>query len=96
MWGGDHRLDWINTYPFNVLSNHFKTKAFCGHLKAKGDVVIGHDVWIASEAFILSGVTLEDGAVIAARFVVTQHIPPYVIFGGVSARLIKYRLDARI
>jgi acetyltransferase-like isoleucine patch superfamily enzyme len=53
MLGGEHRSDWITTYPFNVLCEH--AHCFTGHPKSKGDVVIGNDVWIGSRALILSG-----------------------------------------
>ena len=57
----------------------------------KGDIVIGNDVWIGYEAVILAGVTVGDGAVIAARAVVTKDVPPYTIVGGVPARPIRRR-----
>ena len=48
---------------------------------------IGNDVWIGHEAFILPGVTVGDGAVIAGRSVVTADVPPYTIAGGNPARV---------
>lgn len=90
--GGEHRSDWVTTYPFNVLwpkvAGHIK-----GHPRTKGDVIIGNDVWIATGAFILSGVTIGDGAVIAAHAVVTKDVPPYAIVGGNPAKIIRYRFD---
>lgn len=61
----------------------------------KGDIVIGNDVWIGYEAVILAGVRIGDGAVIAARAVVTRDVPPYTIVGGVPARTIRPRFDER-
>ncbi|RMF98059.1 MAG: acyltransferase [Candidatus Schekmanbacteria bacterium] len=55
------------------------------------DIVIGNDVWIGANCVILSGVTIGDGAVIAAGAVVTKDIPPYTIAGGVPAKVIKQR-----
>ncbi len=89
--GGEHRLDWVTTYPFNVLWG--TAKHYAGHPKTKGDVVIGNDVWIGAEALILSGVTVGDGAVIGARAVVTKDVPAYAIVAGNPARLIKYRFE---
>ena len=60
----------------------------------KGDIVIGNDVWIGYEAVIMAGVRIGDGAVIAARAVVTRDVPPYTIVGGVPARVIRRRFDA--
>jgi chloramphenicol O-acetyltransferase type B len=56
--GGEHRIDWVTTFPFNVLWE--EAKHISGHPKTKGNVVIGHDVWIGVEAIILSGVTIGD------------------------------------
>ena len=50
------------------------------------DVVIGNDVWIGRDSLILAGTSIGDGAVIAARSVVTSDVPPYAVVGGVSAR----------
>lgn len=57
----------------------------------KGDIVVGNDVWIGYEAVILAGVTIGDGAIIAARAVVTGDVPPYTIVGGVPAKPIRRR-----
>jgi acetyltransferase-like isoleucine patch superfamily enzyme len=89
--GGEHRPDWVTTYPFSVLWE--KGRHLPGHPASKGDVVIGNDVWIGAEAMILSGVTIGDGAVIGARSVVTKDVPPYAIVGGNPARLIRMRFD---
>lgn len=90
--GGEHRPDWITTYPFNAMwseiAGHIQ-----GHPKSKGNVVIGHDVWIGMDALILSGVTIGDGAVIGAKSVVTKDVPPYAIVAGNPARIKRYRFD---
>lgn len=52
---------------------------------------VGNDVWIGHGAFILPGVTIGDGAVVAAMSVVTKDVPPYAIVGGVPAKVIRYR-----
>lgn len=56
---------------------------------SKGSVVIGKNVWIGEKATILSGVTIGDGAVIAANSVVTKNVPPYSVVGGVPAKIIR-------
>lgn len=58
-------------------------------LYIKGPVHIGNNVWIGDRACILSGVTIGDGAVIAANAVVTKDVPSYSIVGGVPAKIIK-------
>lgn len=56
-----------------------------------GDVVVGHHVWIAYRAVIMPGVTIGDGAVIAAGSVVTTDVEPWCIYGGIPARKIGER-----
>jgi len=56
-------------------------------------VVIGRDVWLGTRVVVLAGVTIGDGAVVAAGSVVTKDVPPMAIVGGVPARLLKYRND---
>lgn len=55
------------------------------------DIIIGNDVWIGANCVVLSGVTIGDGAVIAAGAVVSKDIPPNTIAGGIPAKVIKYR-----
>ena len=54
-------------------------------------VRIEEDVWVGAGAFILNGVTVRRGAIVAAGAVVTKDVPPYAIVGGVPAKIIKYR-----
>jgi acetyltransferase-like isoleucine patch superfamily enzyme len=55
--------------------------------------VIGKDVWVGSSSIILTGITIGDGAIVAAGSVVTKNIEPYAIVGGVPAKFIKYRFE---
>jgi maltose O-acetyltransferase len=57
-------------------------------------VVIGDDVWIGTRAIVLPGVTVGDGAIIAAGAVVTAPVPSRAIVGGNPARIIRYREGA--
>lgn len=91
MLGGEHRSDWVTTYPFNVLCE--QAYCFTGHPATKGDVIIGNDVWIGRKALILSGVTIGDGAVIGAYSVVAKDIGPYSIVAGNPAKLYRLRFD---
>lgn len=54
---------------------------------------VGHHCWIGTGAMVLQGVTIGDGAVVAAGAVVTKDIPPYEIWGGVPAKYIGKRTD---
>lgn len=92
--GGNHRMDWVSTYPFNALIDKFPTaKSIQGHPATKGDVIIGNDVWIGYGTTIMSGLTIENGAVIAAYSVITKNIGAYEVWGGNPARFIKKRFN---
>jgi acetyltransferase-like isoleucine patch superfamily enzyme len=52
-------------------------------------IIIGDHVWIGTNAIILKGVTIGDGAVVAAGAVVTRNVPPKTLVGGVPARVIR-------
>lgn len=92
--GGNHRPDWITTYPFPVFPERWPTaQKIHGHPSTNGDVIIGNDIWIGSNATIMSGVTVGDGAVIAANSCVTSDVAPYAIVGGNPSVLIRRRFD---
>jgi len=57
----------------------------------KGQIIIQNDVWIGHGATIMSGVTVHNGACIAANSHVVKDVPPYAIVGGNPAKVIKYR-----
>jgi len=89
--GGHHRTDWISCYPFPAKIDE------ASHIRdyggTNGDVQIGSDCWISTNAMILSGVTIGDGAVVAAGAVVTKDVEPYAVVGGNPARFIKWRFQ---
>ncbi len=81
--GGNHRSEWATTYPFgHIHIEHLRGREIKGHPATNGDIVIGHDVWIATGATIMSGITVGDGAIIAANAHVVKNIGPYEIWGG--------------
>ncbi|MBP1992126.1 CatB-related O-acetyltransferase [Paenibacillus eucommiae] len=86
-----HRYDWVSTYPF-FFTPDLNENAANGYME-KGDTVVGNDVWIGSEAMIMPGVTIGDGAVIATRAVVTKNVSPYTIVGGNPAKEIRKRFS---
>ncbi|MCW6534707.1 type B chloramphenicol O-acetyltransferase [Sphingomonas lycopersici] len=88
-----HRNDWISTFPFFWMP---EVPAFAGAANGyqpAGDTIIGNDVWIGSEAIIMPGVTIGDGAVIGTRALVARDVKPYAIVGGNPARVIRKRFD---
>lgn len=92
--GGDHRLGWVSTYPFAAMAGLWpEADAPEDYHTSRGDVTIGHDVWLGSGCMILSGVTIGHGAVVAARAVVTRDVPPYAVVAGNPARVVRRRFD---
>lgn len=65
-------------------------------LKSNGGVEIGNDVWIGKSSIILSGITIGDGAVIAAGSIVTKDVEPYSVVAGIPAKLTKKRFNDNI
>lgn len=89
--GGEHPYTGILTFPFKVklLGESFESTSN-GHIK------VCDDVWIGYGATILSGVVINQGAIIAAGSVVTKSVPPYAIVGGNPVKIIKYRFSQDI
>lgn len=54
-------------------------------------IKVGDDVWIGTGAVITRGVTIHNGAVVAARAVVTEDVPANAIVAGIPARTLRYR-----
>lgn len=57
-------------------------------------VKIGNAVWIGTRVTILAGVSVGDGAVVAAGAVVTKDVPNFAVVGGIPARQIRFRFEA--
>jgi acetyltransferase-like isoleucine patch superfamily enzyme len=90
----NHRAERLSTYNFQ--KHIFRGKSIVD-VTSKGPITIGNDVWIGAKSIILSGVSIGDGAIIAAGSIVTKDVKPYAIVGGNPAKLIKFRFpDALI
>ena len=91
----NHALRSLSNYTFPLFFEEWglNKKNVASAWDNKGDIIIGNDVWIGYEAFIMAGVHIGDGAVIAARAVVTKDVPPYTIVGGTPARKIRMRFE---
>ena len=95
--GGNHRVDWITTYPFgHTHQGIFPAYNGAGHPQSNGDVVIGNDVWIGTNVTIMSGVTVGDGAVLGACSVIAKDVPPYTIVAGNPGKVVKHRFTPEI
>lgn len=86
----NHNIDYFTT---SFIHKHLLNDLVKKEITSKGDIIIGNDVWIGTKCVILSGVTIGNGAVIAANSVVTKSVPDYAIVGGNPAKIIKYRFD---
>lgn len=89
--GGEHRTDWLTTYPFPAMMKGLED--ITDYAPSKGDVTIGSDCWICAGAMILSGVTIGHGAIVAAGAVVTKDVPPFAVVGGSPCKFIRWRFD---
>jgi acetyltransferase-like isoleucine patch superfamily enzyme len=92
MLGGEHPTDRVSTYPFRVIFG-LEGAYEDGFPHAKGDIVIGSDVWIGRGARVFSGVTVGDGAVIGGNAVVASNVRPYAIVAGNPAEEIRRRFS---
>jgi phosphonate metabolism protein (transferase hexapeptide repeat family) len=96
----NHPIDRPSLHRFTYCPEYYcetadRDRAFFA--ERRGDrVVIGNDVWIGHAAIVLPGVTVGDGAVLAAGAVVTRDVAPYTIVGGVPARQIRERFSRDI
>lgn len=90
LMGGNHnhRADWFSLYPFLEMV----TASYQG----KGDTYIYDGAWIGMRAMIMPGITIGEGAIVAAGSVVTKDVPPYMMVGGSPARLIRPRFSDEI
>lgn len=91
-------------HPINLISTN---SVFYGHkpheirsdwvkpikFEERKEIEIGNDVWIGEFVTIKGGVNIGDGAIIAARALVTKDVPPYAIVAGIPAKIVKFRFD---
>ncbi|MDD3593860.1 MAG: glycosyltransferase [Candidatus Gastranaerophilales bacterium] len=91
MLGGNHPYEGFSTYPFKV-----KFFSEVSEAASKGPIIVKDDVWIGENSIIMSGITIGQGAIIAAGSLVTKDVPPYAIAGGNPAKVIKYRFEPEI
>lgn len=84
-----------NGHPTGAAARHahFRAIATTGHPAQvemrSAPITIGDDVWIGFGATIMKGVTVGDGAIIAANSVVTHDVPPFTLFAGNPAQFVR-------
>lgn len=77
MGGNRAHNDWLNYSFIESLTQAYQ---------CKGDTHLNGGCWIGMRAMIMPGVTIGEGAIVAAGSVVTQNVAPYTIVGGVRQR----------
>jgi acetyltransferase-like isoleucine patch superfamily enzyme len=101
----DHPTDWVTSSMVGYARNVHGWAELMGRpdvvpqvrfFPNRGQTKIGNDVWIGQGAFIQAGVKIDDGAIVAARSVVTKDVPDYMIVAGVPAKLIRPRFSESI
>ncbi len=86
---GDHRVDIEGRYMTSIKEDEKLPEN-------DQDIVLIGDNWIGANSTVLKGVTVGEGAIVAAGALVTKDVPPYAVVGGVPARVLKYRFNSRV
>ncbi|MUG94040.1 acyltransferase [Scytonema sp. UIC 10036] len=84
----------IGAYSYLISANHCYERRDIPIIEqgfVGAEIVIEDDVWLGTHVVVLPGVTIGQGAIVAAGSVVTKDIPPYQVWGGVPAKFIKHR-----
>ena len=95
MADANHAMAGPSTFPFPIFGGAW---AEAMPMRAmpfpeRGDTVVGNDVWLGHECLLMPGVTVGDGAIVAARAVVSRDVPPYAVVAGNPARVVRLRFS---
>lgn len=105
---GEHPARWLTTSPtvfdphrwfFYPPADHAARRLVVPRTEentdpgTRGKVSVGNDVWIGANVIIRRGVTIGDGAIVAAGAFVNRDVPPYAIVGGLPAKPLGMRFD---
>ncbi|UOG37374.1 CatB-related O-acetyltransferase [Leptospira noguchii] len=97
MNGANHKMSAFSTFPFAIFSNGWeKAMPKPADFPDKGDTIVGNDVWIGTNAIILPGVKIGDGAIIGAYSVVAKDVPAYTIVAGNPSQVIRERFSTEV
>lgn len=94
MAGANHLSSGPTTFPFPIFPGCWRDRTLetlRAHATSKGDTVVGHDVWLGRDSTVMPGITIGNGAIVAASAVVTRDVPPYAVVGGNPAKVIRQR-----
>lgn len=105
----NHPTDWVSTSPafylgdrlFDLGDDFADAAAYHNHaFEYDGPATrlqktrIGNDVWIGHGAYVAAGITIGDGAIVAARAVVVKDVPPYAVVAGNPSVIKKMRVPS--
>lgn len=93
MDNSNHQMNGFSTYPFFIFE---PWKGYEPEFPLKGDTIVGNDVWFGTNAVIMPGVKIGDGAIIGAYSVVTKDVAPYSIVAGNPAGLVRKRFSDEV
>ena len=95
---GRHPARFLSTHPVFYSSQQQAGISFVrkSQFMEHTTTVIGNDVWMGTRSFVLDGLIVGDGVIIAANAVVTKNVPPFAIVGGVPAKIIRYRFSDEV
>ena len=87
--------DFISTHPifFSTLKQAQISFVSDSYFDEYAPIKIGNDVWIGARAVIIDGVSIGDGAIVAAGSIVTKDVPAYSVVGGIPARVLRNRFN---
>lgn len=93
-----HTINTISSSPIfqlkkNATGVSWTDKDYAPNTLDTPRTILEADVWVGSNAIIMSGVTLHAGCVIGAGAVVTHDVPSFAIVAGVPARVLRYRFS---
>jgi acetyltransferase-like isoleucine patch superfamily enzyme len=94
MRGSAHPKEWLSSHPFAYQNIYPQACSYTPPLTFGPygrKTLIGHDVWIGSQAIILPGIAIGTGAIVGAGAVVSKDVPAYAVVVGNPARVVKYR-----
>ena len=77
------------SWDVQLLDNDFHTMTVGGvQQPSAAPIVIGDRVWVGTRAIVLKGVTIGDGAVVAAGAIVTKDVPANAVVAGIPAKVV--------
>lgn len=95
---GSHPTDRLSTHPafYSTTPKAGITFATEDGFEECKPTSVGSDVWLGARCVLLDGVSIGDGAIVAAGAIVTKDVPPYAVVAGVPARILRTRFGDEV